>query len=233
MPHIVGPTQASFVVGRHITDNIVIAQEAVHTMQSGRGKHGVMALKIDLEKAYDRVSWAFLYETLNEAGVPTTLVDVIMTCFSTNTMQILWNGDMTDSFTPSRGLRQGCPLSPYLFVLCMERLAHGITQAVEAGDWKPFQMCKNGPPLTHLFFADDLLLFGQADMVTAETITNVLEDFCICSGMKVSIATLFFSKKVTNAVKRSLKDLLGIREVDNLGHYLRVPVLHKRVNKFT
>ena len=62
--------------------------------------------------------------------------------------------------------------------ISMERLAHVITQAVEAGDWKPFQMCKNGPPLPHVFFADDLLLFGQADMATTETIMNVLEDFC-------------------------------------------------------
>ncbi|KAG6408923.1 hypothetical protein SASPL_131950 [Salvia splendens] len=136
---IVGPTQSSFVTGRHITDNIVIAQEAIHSMRSMKGNHGVIALKVDLEKVYDRVSWAFLYDTLNEAGLSEALIDVIMTCVSTSTMQIMWNGDMTDSFTPSRGLRQVCPLSPYLFVLCIERLAHGITKSVEAGDWKPFK----------------------------------------------------------------------------------------------
>ena len=152
MSVIVGPTQSSFVAGRHITDNIVIAQEAIHSMRSMKGKHGVMALKVDLEKAYDRVSCAFLYDTLNEAGLPEALIDVIMTCVSTSTMQIMWNGDITDSFTPSRGLRQGCPLSPYLFVLCMERLAHGIAKSVEVGDWKPFKICKNGPFLSHLFF---------------------------------------------------------------------------------
>ncbi|KAG6414484.1 hypothetical protein SASPL_127286 [Salvia splendens] len=113
MSVIIGPTRSSFVAGRHITDNIVIAQEAIHSMLSMKGKHGVMALKVDLEKTYDR-HYANYVE---------------------------W--DMTDSFTPSRGLRQGFLLSPYLFVLCMERLAHGIAKSVEAEDWKPFKFYKN------------------------------------------------------------------------------------------
>ncbi|XP_042028450.1 uncharacterized protein LOC121775434 [Salvia splendens] len=73
MSVIVRPTESSFVAERHITDNIVIAQEAIHSMRSMKGKHGVMALKVDLEKSYDRVSWAFLYDTLNEAGLSEAL----------------------------------------------------------------------------------------------------------------------------------------------------------------
>ncbi|KAG6383424.1 hypothetical protein SASPL_156822 [Salvia splendens] len=79
-----------------------------------------------VEKAYDRVSWAFLFDTLNEAKLPAALLDVIMTCVSTSSMQVLWNGSLTEEFTPSRGLRQGCSLSPYLFVLCMERMKEKI-----------------------------------------------------------------------------------------------------------
>ncbi|KAG6417983.1 hypothetical protein SASPL_120180 [Salvia splendens] len=172
IPFIIGPTQTSFVAGRHITNNVVIAQEAVHSMQRKTGKKGIMALKVDLEKAYDRATWAFLFDTLNEAKLPAALLDVIMTCVSTSSMQVLWNGSLTGEFTPSRGLRQGCPLSPYLFVLCMEWLDHGIKHAVREGEWKLFCLCKNGFPFTHLFFADDLLLFGQADLQTAEAFSN-------------------------------------------------------------
>lgn len=117
-------------MGRHITDNIVIAQEAIHSMRKRTGKNGIMALKVDLEKVYDRVSWAFLFETLHEAGLSAALIDVIMICVSTSSLQVLWNGSLTEAFQPSRGLRQGCQLSSCFFVLCMERLAHGIEHSV-------------------------------------------------------------------------------------------------------
>lgn len=115
----------------------------------------------------------------------------------------------------------------------MERLAHGTEHAVRSGEWKPFQFGRRGPPLTHLFFAGDLLLFGQADISTAEAFSNVLEDFCECSGMKVSMAktNLFFSKNVSSEEHRQLKNLVGVRAVDNLGKYLGVPLLHQRVSK--
>ena len=79
-------------------------------------------------------------------------------------MHILWNGEVTEKFVPGRGIRQGDPLSLYIFVLCIERLSHGITQAVVDGRWKPIRLVKNGIPLTHLFFVDDLLLFVEASL---------------------------------------------------------------------
>ncbi|KAG6393957.1 hypothetical protein SASPL_144533 [Salvia splendens] len=168
MSVIVRPTESSFVAERHITDNIVIAQEAIHSMRSMKGKHGVMALKVDLEKSYDRVT-------------------------------------------------------------------HEIAKSVEARDWKPFKICKNDPLLSHLFFADDLLLFGKADVVTDENIAHVMDEFCASLGMKVSTTktTISFSKNVKNASRRNLKELLGVREVESLGKYLGVPLLHRRVDKNT
>lgn len=115
-------------------------------MRAKKGKTGFMTIKFDLEKAYDRISWPFLQETLHEASIHTKIMELIMKCVTSTSMQVLWNGELTDPFQPTRELRQGCPLSPYLFVLCMERLAYLIQYAVHTGTWKPIRL-NTGPPL--------------------------------------------------------------------------------------
>ena len=169
---LIAPTQSSFVPGRQISDNIIIVQEMLHSMRKKKGSQGCMAIKIDLEKAYDRLRWPFIREMLLEARLPQKMIDVILNCVSLSSFSVLWNGDKTEAFTPSRGVRQGDPLSPYLFVLCMERLNHLIEDSVNKGDWKPIRACRGGPPIASLFFADDLILFGEASLSQARTIKN-------------------------------------------------------------
>ena len=123
--------QTSFVLGRCITENIIIAQEVVHSMRRKMGKKGLMAIKIDLEKAYDRLNWIFIHETLMKLSFPFYLVYLIMECITSNSMNILWNGELTGDFSPSRGVWHGDLLSPYIFVLCIERLSHGIYRSIQ------------------------------------------------------------------------------------------------------
>ena len=137
LSRLIGPAQTSFVSGRQITDNIVLAQEIIHSMRNKKGKKGWMACKIDLTKAYDMLRWDFIHETLVDVGFPELVVSVIMNCITTPSMEILWNGDRTSSFIPSRGIRQGDPMSPYIFVLCIERLAQHIQQEASHGNWQP------------------------------------------------------------------------------------------------
>ena len=153
LPDLIGPQQTSFVSGRHIIENIVIAQEVIHTIKKKIGGKTMVAVKVDLEKAYDRLSWCFIQETLKEVGLPKRFIHLIIECMSTTKMNILWNGAMTEDFRPGRGIRQGDPLSPYIFVLCIERLSHGIIQAVNQGRWKPIRVTRIGTPLSHLFFS--------------------------------------------------------------------------------
>lgn len=107
LPAVVSPTQSSFIPGRHITDNIVVCQEMIHTLRNKRGKHGEMILKVDLEKAYDRLEWQFIRETLVDVGLPSTMIEVIMHCVTAASFSLLWNGDSTDTIEQTRGASTG------------------------------------------------------------------------------------------------------------------------------
>lgn len=120
-----------------------------------------------------------------------------MKCITSAKLQTLWKGEPMEAFHPSRGIRQGDPFSIYLYVICMERLAHLIDREVTLGEWKPIRTSRNGPPISNLAFVGDLLLFGEASVQQAEIMWNCLNLFCEASGGKVSIAkveNLFFSE---------------------------------------
>nr|KYP58073.1 Retrovirus-related Pol polyprotein LINE-1 [Cajanus cajan] len=137
-------------------------------------------------------------------------------------------------FAPSRGLRQGDPLSPYLFVLCMERLALKINELVDNNIWKPAHLSRGGPALSHLMFADDLLLFGEATEDQARVMERTLEDFCRASGLKINQQKSKFvcSKKIINSRLEELENLLGIKKSNSVGKYLgHILISGKATNK--
>ena len=130
---LISPLQSSFIPGRGITDNAILVQEVVHFIHHSRAKKGPIAFKTDLEKACDRPNWDFLEPTLHDFGFPPTTISLIMSCVRSSNSSVLWNGAKTGHFTLSRGLRQGDPLPPYLFVFCMDKLSLSIQQKVLSG----------------------------------------------------------------------------------------------------
>jgi hypothetical protein len=202
-------------------------------MRKSKKKSGDMVFKLDLEKAYDRVNWSFLKDTLVKFNFPSKVISLIMFGISASSNTILWNGRKTEAFSPARGLRQGDPLSPYLFVLCMERLGAMISKSVRDGTWKPMQICKDGTKLSHLFFADDVLLFTKATVTQAQVVKEVLDQFCSMSGLKVSFEKSKFC--TSTGVCRQLRDRISgssqIQATNRFNKYLGFKMFYGRVSR--
>lgn len=207
---IVAPTQSSFVPRRQITDNIVITKEVMHSMKAkseeGLSFHGMVV--------YTRYSYGSLLT--NE------LIGVITEGVTSFSMRVLWNGGLGEKFRPSRGVRHGDPLSSYLFVLVMECLGHIIDAVVEAGAWKPICLANEGPKLSHLFFADDLVLFAKAFGEQMRVIQFCLEKFCKASRAKINFqkSRVCFLRGVDRNVARHISIQSGIPITEDLGNYL-------------
>lgn len=140
LPHIISPNQTGFIPTRSIHENIVVAQEMMHSMRKIRGRNGFFVIKVDLMKAYDRLQWPFIHSVFVEVGLPDCMINIIMHCVESVRTNVMWNGSRAEFFCPNRGIRQGDPISPYLFVLCMDKLSHLIADAVDNGSWIPFRV---------------------------------------------------------------------------------------------
>ena len=226
MKQLVSPLQAAFIPRRKGLDNMIIAQEILHSMEKKKGRSGVMVLKIDLEKAIDRLEWSFIREILIHFNFPSDLIAIIMDCISSSTVSILFNRGKLDSFSPSRGIRQGDPISPYIFILCLEYLGLLIHEKTSLKIWKPIKASRSGPAFSHLFFADDLILFGQASLPTAEAIEEVLTRFFHLSGQKVSNekCRILFSRNTLEATRDCICNSLGFLETRKFDKYLGFPL---------
>ena len=150
-------------------------------MKKKKGKIGWMALKIDMEKAYDRLEWGFIEKVLHCFGFPDTWIQWVM-LVSTTSFSILINESSFGFIRPQRGVRQGDPLSPFLFVLAREVLARLIEREALCNGIKGFKLARDLTPITHLQFADDLFIFAQVNEENLQRIKYCLDVFSSWSG---------------------------------------------------
>ncbi|KAK0606978.1 hypothetical protein LWI29_007229 [Acer saccharum] len=192
-------------------------------------------MEIDLAKAYDKLQWGFIKHVLEEAGIVGRMNNLIMSCITTVSYKVVVNGELSESFSPKCGIRQGDPLSPYIFVLCMEKLSHIISQKLLDNSWKPVKISRDGPAISHLFFADDLILFGQASPQQAQIMRNCLDIFCDLSGQQVIFpkSRVYCSSNINDCNASVLANICGSPIMKNLGSYLGVPLIHGRIKKDT
>uniref|UniRef100_A0A2N9FN80 Protein kinase domain-containing protein n=1 Tax=Fagus sylvatica TaxID=28930 RepID=A0A2N9FN80_FAGSY len=226
LPTIVSESQSAFVPGRLITDNILVAFETLHHMQHQRtARRCSMALKLDMSKAYDKVEWKYLQRVMEQMGFNSKWVTLMMECISSVSYSILVNGEPHGYIKPSRGLRQGDPLSPYLFLLCAEGFHSLLQKEKIAGDLKGVSISRGGPKITHLFFADDSLLFCRATTGDVNRIQGILTQYENASGQQINRqkTTIFFSKSTPHSAKSAIQNMLGVPVIKQYERYLGLP----------
>ncbi|XP_074278244.1 uncharacterized protein LOC141601837 [Silene latifolia] len=234
MGYLVGDYQNAFLAGRSISDNILLAHEAIHKVNTHKhGKFGKVAFKADMSKAFDRVRWDFLQAVLLTFGFPSRLVNLIMNCVTTVSYEILLNGAPLHPFKPQCGLRQGDPLSPYLFILCMEVLSCNIESAQREGKLQGFRLCRGVSLLTHLFFADDSVFFFHNKGMAVRHLKRLLVNYCEASGQVINEdkSGIIFSPNTNLRKVRFCLKSLNIKHNIGFGKYLGLPTEFQQSKK--
>ena len=220
--------------GRHITDNVVVAFETMHTIgKRKKGKEGLMAIKLDMSKAYGQVEWGYLEVVMRKLGLCERCISLVMMCVTTVSYEVLINGEPRGKITPFRGLRQGDPISSYLFLLCAEGLSALIKKKEAVGLIRGVGVSKFAPPVSHLFFMDDSIIFCRATMEECKQVAEVLDTYGKELGQKINRdkTSLFFSKNTRTDIQNGVKDMFDAQIVQQHEKYLGLPLMVGREKK--
>ncbi|KAL5581448.1 hypothetical protein UlMin_013890 [Ulmus minor] len=198
--------------------------------QHTRGQTSYAALKLDMNKAYDRVEWSFLQGMLMNLGFASQWVDLIMRCISSVSYSFLINGEVQGSLKPSKGIRQGDPLSPYLFVICAHGLLELLINSEKRKLFRGVRISPSAHSISHLFFADDNLIFYRAKTSECEKIRQCLMCYSEASGQLINYkkSALTFSPNAARSVVGDICTLFGISLVDGHNLYLGLPTFSMR-----
>ncbi|PKU75120.1 Putative ribonuclease H protein [Dendrobium catenatum] len=220
MPFIIHNSQAAFISDRLATDNTILADEIMKMFNNTRRDY--FCAKFDIKKAFDTVSRDFLISRMTQKGFPREFTNWIKTCITNVNFSICLNGSLEGFFSSSTGLRQGCPLSPYLFCIVMDSLSCLIDEhanmrnfrGISVGDFK----------ILHLLYADDLIVFGEANNTNCSILTYCLAYISACSGLYTNSQKSYvsFSQHTTNIL--DLACILNIPNITNKFNYLGIPI---------
>ncbi|XP_031122605.1 uncharacterized protein LOC116025505 [Ipomoea triloba] len=210
LPKLISREQTGFVESRNIQDNVLLAFELIQYLDK-RCRGSNVAIKLDMMKAFDRVDWPFLQKLLTKFGFPETFVRLIMNNLSSTRLSIMVNGISCGYFQPTRGVKQGDPLSPILFILISEVLSRMLIHNIGTGLISPYATSLGCPTITHLAFADDIIIFVNGGLTSLKRLSNVLKSYQKASGQRINYHKSFFvaSKRCPtqriNAMERALQ----------------------------
>ena len=188
-------------------------------------------MKIDISKAFDSVQWEFVLKGLEALGFPSKFIHWIRLCITSPSFSVQVNGELAGYFQSSRGLRQGCSLSPYLFVLCMDILSRKIDKAASEKQFNFHPRC-SPLSLTRLCFADDLMVFVEGSKASIEGALAVFGEFAVWSGLKISIEkSTIYMAGVAEEEKRRILLNFPLAEGTLPVRYLGLPLMTQVMRK--
>ena len=223
LPTIINETQSAFIEGRHLLQSVLIANEVID--EAKRSTKSCCIFKVDFEKAYDSVSWDFLFYMLNRSGFNSKWISWMEGCLKSASISVLINGSPTSEFIPQRGLRQGDPLAPFLFNVVAEALNGLMRTAVEANLYKGFNIGDSEVSIRLLQYADDTIFFGEASMDNLKAIKAILRTFELVSGLKINFAKSSFGAfGMNDQWKQMAARYLNCRQLVLPFVYLGIPI---------
>ena len=223
MDYLVDPLQSSFIEGRQILDGALIAGEIIESCK--RYKTKATLLKLDFHKAFDSISWGFLDWVQEQMGFPPLWRAWIKSCVMSASASILINGSPTPPIKLHRGLRQGDPLSPFLFNLAAETLNLILKKGMDLHLWDGIATRPNGITISHLQYADDTIIFCPPDIEFLCNIKRSLIAFHIASGLNVNFhKSALYGINVDEAWLLNTADILLCRTGVLPFTYLGLPI---------
>ncbi|XP_039138822.1 uncharacterized protein LOC120276159 [Dioscorea cayenensis subsp. rotundata] len=232
LPKLIGREQVGFVVGRCAFDNIIALQEVVHSLEKDYLHPPRMLIKIDIEKAYDTVSWNAILATLTKMNFPSSWISWISACLHSTSFSLLINGQPSPWFKSCRGIRHGDPLSSFLFIIVSQNLTSILNHAQNLGMIPGFcNLLKYN--FNHLMYADDLILITHASRRIARNINLCLSIYSNISGQcpNVNKSAVFFPSWFNSRVTKSISSILNFNIASFPLTYLGVFVSPKRLAK--
>ncbi|KAI3741088.1 hypothetical protein L1987_58755 [Smallanthus sonchifolius] len=181
---IISPSQSAFISGRYILDGPLVINEIQNWIKRVNKK--VFMLKIDFEKAYDNINWNFVLDILAQMGFSNKWCLWIKGVISSARASVLVNGAPIFEFKCHKGMRQGDPISPFLFVIVIEALSCMIRKACSLGIVKGVSLPDDGPVVSHLFYADDAIILGEWSRDNILNVVRIMRCFYACSGLQIN-----------------------------------------------
>ncbi|PKU64267.1 Putative ribonuclease H protein [Dendrobium catenatum] len=226
MPFIIGNNQGGFIKNRIATDNILLASEILLDFKLS-AKMKLLCAKLDIRKAFDSVSRDFILVRMKQKGFPPQFINWIKVCISDIHFSICIDGALEGYFHSSSGIRQGCPLSPYLFCIAMDAFSCMIDNPSSNDRFIGIQ--RKEMALTHLLYADDLLIFGEASSLNCTVLMGILDSFAKMSGLLVNHekSKLIISKAIPNTL--AVCEALNLNSLGDKMTYLGIPISVKKL----